>query len=263
MGDDGPAPTRGERQRLDALELGHDRGDSLVDAQLLARPDNAHDPQATPGEISKGFYHPISALPDFDDICLMPVPWWASPSGESLPSAWQDALEWAANRWNSKTYVHIRWAEFWDTSCDEWIFAYLDGFDGGPAMGLPPEDNGDPGPELIINASYEGETCENPGSSTIGGILDIPRAEKRRTALHEIGHTLGMRHPGANFPFNAESPLAVQIPTTEGPDGLDFWHYPTVMHTGGCIGDLDGNIVGNLSADDIKSLNVVVYLSNL
>lgn len=216
--------------------------------------------------VLKGYYHPMDTLPNFDDVCVQLVPG-AFSGGPNMPSAWADAFEWAVNRYDDETFVHMRWAEFWDLSCGAIIWlVFGDMFDKngnlteqGVARGELPAGYGLPGNMVTLNRNFNHATCPN---GDWGDINDFPRAEKRRVALHELGHTLGLRHGEANFVAGTgEDPPAIHIPTTAENSASNQASYPSVMYAyQGCLG---GNNVGDLSADDIRSMNVIVYFSRL
>jgi hypothetical protein len=120
------------------------------------------------------------------------------------------------------------------------------------ARGRLPSGNGETGHWITLNKSYAGNTC---GGGP--GINGLPSHEKRHNALHELGHTFGLRHPYANQ--LGEVP-AVHIPHTEQTPTGTLFAFPSVMHAA-CADFPFGNVTADLSTDDINSMNVIVYLS--
>jgi len=231
-------------------------GDMVVEASTL---------QDWPNDTrNKGYYHPGIATPSVSDVCVQLVPGWlAGPDGAEMPFEWAWAFLFAAAEWNDRTDVYMRWAALGDPTCGQVIqlkYVTLYNSDGtrnasAYAQGLLPTGDGKPGKTLVLNRAFNGDNC----NGSTGNINTVPWAEKMRVALHEIGHTLGFRHPQDNYWGFALLGLAPQhIAGTQAVAGTDWektYSYPSVMHTALCIGGRGGAGVGSLSADDINSAN--------
>lgn len=166
-------------------------------------------------------------------------------STSDLSPAWRAAFQEAVRRWNA---AH-RWEKFrvsWvppggriDSDAPLIIVSYTTAQVMSNYAHADRPNGGRPGRAIRVYKQYSGSDCRDPrGAGPNVSIEDIVPEHKIKVAVHELGHTFGLEHPGDG----------VLIPGTAD----SSQRYPSVMWNG-CVGN-GGLAVASPSADDIKSM---------
>jgi hypothetical protein len=191
--------------------------------------------------IEKGYFHGTVVTPPLA-IHLVNDP--AAP----ISAGWQWAFFLAAGDWNAKTN-NLSITGFGPQPPGAKVITLRKLSIPGPtiaAQGDFPPGNGNPGATITINSTFT-----NPGvcGGTSTTIENIPSSQALKTAIHELGHNLGLRHPAGG----SEAQTMIHIPNTA--DAFSNPNYSSVMWQN-CVG---GKVAGTMTPDDQASAFVLGY----
>ncbi len=146
--------------------------------------------------------------------------------GAGVPLVWQQAFNAARDQWNGAI------TRFRHTNGSPGVInvtmANLN-------AGILSQGSAPPNRIIQINGNFQ-----NPGICG-GSFANVPANVRANTALHEIGHVLGLQHPGTGTP----------IPGTNVTPP-----YPSVMNQTCVSSPVVPNVVVSLQADDLASVRI-------
>jgi hypothetical protein len=167
--------------------------------------------------------------------------WIRNDPAAPVSSAWALVFVNAAQEWTSDTNVNINFDGAnppnqtitvrkapTGTSCTWAVGSFPIPIPGTPFARV--------GPTITVNSGYN---C--PGGCGTTSIETVPLQQAIKIAKHEIGHNLGLRHPGNGG--------GSHLPGT----ALAATNYSSVMWQG-CVG---GKVVADLSSDDVLSAGII------
>jgi len=108
---------------------------------------------------------------------------------KGLSSAWESAFRNAISEWNSVSSCNIKFTEVSSSLHTNLCTVKMESMSSSTtfATGNYPRSTGKIGRYVKVNSNY------SSGGYT---IETLPSSLKKKIAMHELGHTLGFRHPG-------------------------------------------------------------------